>query len=679
MNPQAQLLSVAAKEPPKPGLQDRKRTQGYVVHCDGQRAVLMAHVNPEVEFMENYWAVGQLVSIWEGKNRVVGQTYKVEAHESAWAEEGENTVLVHIELVGEITQRNENTATFSSGIANYPRMGSIGHRIRANDLEAIYQNESDNTISVGSLTQEATIEAKIDLDKLLTRHFSVVGSTGVGKSTSVSLILRKVIAKRKDIRVLILDPHNEFTAAFANESVVKDSSNLQLPFWFFMFEEFTEVVFRGQKGIEAEAEMLRDLVAEAKERYLEGNASGGTAATLVRKGMNKTGFTADSPVPYRMIDLFKIIDEKLGLLDGKADRPILKSLRDRLTSISRDPRFAFMFGAANSGGDRMVEIVSDIFRVPQNGKPISVIDMSGLPSEVVSSVAAVLCRLAFDLAMSSQGGIQTLVVCEEAHRYIPSDPDAGFWPTRQAIARIAKEGRKYGVYLGIITQRPSELDPTILSQCNTVFAMRLSNQADQKIIGGAMTNGAQSSVAFLASIANREAIAFGEALKTPMRLTFETISKENLPGSHIYEMQEKVRNGLEIDVATVIGRMRDADTKQPAGRDRDEEGFMTQTGQAGEPPLPQRGDNPAPRQQGTMAPPKQHMHQSQAAPSPQHRMPPQQAAPRQPESARPPVFEDSGPARSPEPMFTQRPWPERDASARPTSGSNLINSFRSRN
>ena len=105
MNPQAQLLSVAAKEPPKPGLQDRKRTQGYVVHCDGQRAVLMAHVNPEVEFMENYWAVGQLVSIWEGKNRVVGQTYKVEAHESAWAEEGENTVLVHIELVGEITQR----------------------------------------------------------------------------------------------------------------------------------------------------------------------------------------------------------------------------------------------------------------------------------------------------------------------------------------------------------------------------------------------------------------------------------------------------------------------------------------------------------------------------------------------------------------------------------------------
>ncbi|MEZ5872320.1 MAG: DUF87 domain-containing protein [Nitratireductor sp.] len=665
MTNQPLLRSVTGNEPPVPGLEHRKRTQGYVVHCDGQRAILMAHVNPDVEHMENYWAVGQLVSIWEGPNRVVGQTYKVESHESQWAEEGENAVLVHIELVGEITQRDEHNASFSSGIANYPRMGSIGHRIRANDLEAIYQNESDDTIQVGSLTQESSIAAKIDLDKLLTRHFSVVGSTGVGKSTSVSLILRKVIGKRKDIRVLILDPHNEFTAAFANESVVKDSTNLQLPFWFFMFDEFTEVVFRGQKGVEAEAEMLRDLVAEAKERYAEGS-NGASTASLMRKGTSKTGYTADSPVPYRMIDLFKIIDEKLGLLDGKADRPILKSLRDRLTSISRDPRFAFMFGSANTGGDRMVEIVADIFRVPHNEKPISVIDMSGLPSEVVSSVAAVLCRLAFDLAMNSQGGIQTLVVCEEAHRYIPADPDAGFWPTRQSIARIAKEGRKYGVYLGIITQRPSELDPTILSQCNTVFAMRLSNQADQKIIGGAMTNGAQSSVAFLASIANREAIAFGEALKTPMRLTFETISKENLPGSHIYEMQEKVRNGLEIDVASVILRMRDADTRQPGGRDREEESFMTQTGQAGDPPLPQRGDGPAPRLQNSMTMPQQRMH-------------PQQAAPRQPESSRPPVFEERDTPRASEPMFAPRPWPDREAAPRqPGGGNNLINSFRSR-
>ncbi|HSO48032.1 MAG TPA: DUF87 domain-containing protein, partial [Rhizobiaceae bacterium] len=231
-------------------------------------------------------------------------------------------------------------------------------------------------------------------------------------------------------------------------------------------------------------------------------------------------------------------------------------------SIGRDPRFEFMFGNANAGGDRMQQIISDVFRVPQNGKPICVVEMSGLPSEVVSSVVSVLCRMAFDLSLASQGGVQTLVVCEEAHRYIPVDSSAGFWPTRQAIARIAKEGRKYGIYLGIITQRPSELDPTIFSQCNTVFAMRLANSADQKIIGGALTSGAQSTIGFLASIANREAIAFGEGLKTPMRLTFETIAKELLPGRHIYEMQEAVRNGRNVDISQIVRRMRSSDSSQ---------------------------------------------------------------------------------------------------------------------
>ena len=448
-------------------------------------------------------------------------------------------------------------------------MGAPAHRIRGGDLEIMYETGSNNTIEVGRLTQDQRIPARIDLDKLLTRHFAVLGSTGVGKSTSVSLILRKIIAERKDIRVLILDPHSEFTSAFAKEAVVKDVSNLQLPFWLFKFEEFTEVIFRGQKGVEQESELLRDMIAEAKERYVSQEPS-----QIVRKTSARSGHTADSPVPYRLVDLIKLIDERLGLLEGKQEKPLLKALKDRISSIGRDPRFEFMFGNANAGGDRMQQIISDIFRVPHHGRPICVVEMSGLPSEVVSSVVSVLCRIAFDLALASQGGVQTLVVCEEAHRYIPANTDSGFWPTRQAIARIAKEGRKYGVYLGIITQRPSELDPTIFSQCNTVFAMRLSNTADQKIIASALTNGAQTTIGFLASIANREAIAFGEGMKTPMRLTFETIAKELLPGSHIYEMQEAVRNGKEVDVSQIIRRMR---STEPAQR-HDEDGGISDLG-----------------------------------------------------------------------------------------------------
>ncbi|GIL01619.1 MAG: ATPase [Alphaproteobacteria bacterium] len=555
----------------------RNRTEGRVVDCDGQRAIIMADVQQDVEFMENYWAVGQLVSIHEGGNRIVGQTYKVESAEARWADKAANTLLVHIELIGEIQQRQDGSLHFSGGITDYPRMGAVAHRIRSADLEAMYADETANTINVGTLTQDQSIPARVNCDRLMTRHFAVVGTTGVGKSSAVSLILRKVIEMRPELRVLILDPHNEFVCAFPSQSVVKNAGNLHLPFWLFQFDELREVVFRGQKGLGVETELLRDLITEAKERYAEAESA---AATPVRRASARMGYTADSPVPFRLADVFRIIEERLGLLEGKSDKPVLKSLRDRLTSISNDPRFAFTFGNANAGGDRMGEIIADLFRIPQRGAPISVVDLSGIPSEVVNSVASVLCRLAFDLAVASQGAIQTLVVCEEAHRYIPSDPEAGFWPTRQAIARIAKEGRKYGVYLGIITQRPSELDPTIFSQCNTVFAMRLANQRDQRIIAGAMTNGAQTSVNFLSSIANRECIAFGEALKTPMRLTFETIARELLPGRHIADVQEAVRGGKGVDLAGVIRRMRE--TEKRAELD-DEEEFMALT--AG---LPQR-------------------------------------------------------------------------------------------
>lgn len=552
----------------------RDRTRAFVIRCDGEYAVIAADVEKDSSSKENYWTVGQLISIKVGKNRVVGIACSVEVPEKEWIMDGENEVHVTLELVGEIVAGSDGRADgFSSGIASYPQMGCIAHRIRGSDLAIIYKTEGDTVVKVGQLTQDQSIDAKIEIDKLLSRHFAVVGTTGVGKSTSVTLIMRKVIKARPDIRILMLDPHNEFASAFPDTSVVVDSSNLILPFWLFKLEELSEVVFRGQKGFDSELEILRDLIPVAKERY---RAEAEKSSSSLVKRKSKSNLTADMPVPYRITDLLKLIDERLGMLEGKADKPVLKSLEYRLQSISEDPRFRFMFDQSNgNGGDIMEEIISNIFRVPQNGKPICVLEMSGLPTEVVNSVVSILSRMAFEIAMNSDGGIQTLVVCEEAHRYIPADPNAGFWPTRQSIARIAKEGRKYGVFLAIITQRPGELDPTILSQCNTLFAMRLGNQRDQEIIRGAVSNGAKSTISFLSSIANRECIAFGEAIQTPMRMTFETMRAEDLPGAHIYQQQEKVKQGLTISLRSVLGRMRLEETR-PSARDESYAGIDNQ-------------------------------------------------------------------------------------------------------
>ena len=631
----------------------RDRTRAFVIRCDGEHAIIAADIEQGSDIKENYWSVGQLITIKVGRNRVVGITCSVEVSDKEWDIDGKNEVHITLELLGEIVASLEEGKEdkFSTGIASYPQMGCIAHRIRGADLAIIYKSEGDTVVKVGQLTQDQSIDAKIEIDMLLSRHFAVVGTTGVGKSTSVTLILRKVIKARPDIRILMLDPHNEFASAFPNDSVVVDSSNLILPFWLFKLEEFSEVVFRGQSGFDAELEILRDLIPVAKERY-RAEAEKNNSSLMKKK--SKSNLTADMPVPYRMVDLLKLIDERLGMLDGKSDKPILKSLEYRLQSISEDPRFRFMFDQSNGkGGDIMEDIISNIFRVPHNDKPICVLEMSGLPTEVVNSVVSILSRMAFEIAMNSDGGIQTLVVCEEAHRYIPADPNAGFWPTRQSIARIAKEGRKYGVFLCIITQRPGELDPTILSQCNTLFAMRLGNQKDQEIIRGAVSNGAKSTISFLSSIANRECIAFGEAIQTPMRMTFETMRPEDLPGAHIYEQQEKVKQGLTVSLHSVLRRMRMEDRRPTV--DETYAGVDNQT--ASVPVTPQASVNPADEINSIL---------NAAHSNPNSSLTPQQTPPMAPRQAAPP-----------QPVRQSIPAPAPAAAPKQASSAgSLINSFR---
>lgn len=543
----------------------RNRTDGHVIECNGEKAIIHAQTGPSIAVSDDYWTVGQLISIQVDAARVVGLIYKVDIPEARWNAQVDQSIHVHVELVGQVNTQADDTLTFSSGIANYPHMGAVAHRIRATDLATIYTTSLKNTVSVGHLSQNAAVPALISIDSLVSRHFAVLGGTGVGKSSAVSLLLRKIIGQRPDLRILILDPHNEFSSAFPDQAISIDYNTFDLPYWLFRLEEFAEAVFRGRPIIPAEIDVLRDLIPIARERFASSEST--TAPSLLKKDRDYSSMTADTPTPYRIADLIKLIEERIGQLEGKTDRPVMKALRQRLQALIADPRYRFMFSAPTAM-DTMRQTIGHIFRVPKNDRPICVFQLAGLPAEVVNSVASVLCRLAFDLAVSSDGRLQTLVVCEEAHRYIPADIDAGFWPTRQAIARIAKEGRKYGVYLGVVTQRPGELDSTILSQCSTVFAMRLGNERDQEIIRGAISGASQSTIGFLSSIANREAIAFGEAVPTPMRMMFETIAPEQLPAAHMTKHQANARLGdTQLSLDTILMRMRQLNAAESTPKD----------------------------------------------------------------------------------------------------------------
>ncbi len=525
------------------------RFLGRVVACSGSRTTIAAVAEAGGTDLTELWSVGRLISISVGRNRVVALVYQMNTGSHMWGEGEDNGFSIEAELLGEVRVEEDGREEFSTGISRYPYLGAVAHRIRSADLMRIYDAGVGTTAVIGNLTQDESIDAAIHVPSMLSKHFAVVGSTGVGKSTAVSLLLNKAIEADPKLRVLILDPHNEFAAAFPKHSVVIDTDTLDLPFWLMRLEEFAEVVFRGRPPVPEELDMLRDIMPDAKRAFR------GSDSSLVRRTTEKSSITADTPVPYRMADLLALIDERIGRLEGRAEKPFLRSLKMRIIAAINDPRYHFMF-SNNTISDTITETVAQIFRIPGEGRPICTFQLSGIPSEVVNSVASVLCRMAFEVGLWSEGAIHMLVVCEEAHRYIPADPTLGFVPTRQAIARIAKEGRKYGVSLGIITQRPGELDQTILSQCSTLFAMRLANDRDQEIIRSAIPNSSISTTSFISSIGNGEAIAFGEAISVPMRMRFSRVPEHLLPKANGATAKHSDDDPDTVDLRKIVSRMR---------------------------------------------------------------------------------------------------------------------------
>lgn len=447
--------------------------------------------------------------------------------------------------------------SFNRGVTVYPTLGDRVRIASKPELEFAFYGDAKNTVRVGCIRQDPSIGAMVRVDDLLGKHFAILGTTGTGKSCTTALILRAILQKNPAAHMVLLDPHNEYATAFGEFAEVISPRNMQLPAWLLTFEEIVEVLI-GDAERKAEIEILQELIPIAKGRYSAGRQGGGSAS--VRRGSLDSGrYTVDTPVPYRISDLTSLIDERMGKLENKKDLTPYRQLRGRIENISQDGRYAFMFGSLTVY-DGMTQVLSRIFRVPVAGKPLTILELTGIPSEVVNVVVSVLCRMTFDFALWGEGQIPVTIVCEEAHRYVPLNTAAGFEPAKRAIAKIAKEGRKYGASLCIITQRPAEIDPTILSQCNTVFALRMSNDRDQAIVQSAVADTGSGLMEFLPSLGQREAIAFGDGVPLPVRIKFDELPKSALPRSSTARFSEKWQHSLgdEAFLEQVVERWRSA-------------------------------------------------------------------------------------------------------------------------
>ncbi len=430
-------------------------------------------------------------------------------------------LVAEIDFLGEGDEEAGTGAivNFRRGVTRYPAPGTEIFPVSSEDMNQIYATTGDSQIQVGTVFPTTETRAALDIDAMLGKHFALLGSTGTGKSTSAALILHRICDMSPKGHIVMIDPHGEYSAAFASNGAVYDATNLALPYWLMNFEEHCEVLIMSHgKDRDIDRDILAKclLAARAKNRMAEG----------------MTRLTVDSPVPYLLSDLTAILSNEMGKLEkGTNSLPYMR-LKARIDELKSDPRYSFMFSGMLVA-DSMQAFIAKIFRLPASGKPISIIDTSAMPSEITAVVVSVLSRLIFDYAIWSRGEPKRpiLLVCEEAHRYIPNDTLSAGQSVRKILERIAKEGRKYGVSLGLITQRPSDLAEGVLSQCGTIISMRLNNDRDQNFVKAAMPEGARGFLDSIPALRNRECIICGEGVAVPIRVALDTLEEHRRPAS----------------------------------------------------------------------------------------------------------------------------------------------------
>jgi hypothetical protein len=430
-------------------------------------------------------------------------------------------IVAQIDFLGE-GQEEKLTGrihSFRRGVTRYPIPGALIYPATSNDLKQIYASDGRSNVQIGTVYPTRDIRAGLYIDAMLGKHFALLGSTGTGKSTSAALILHRICDAAPEGHIVMVDPHGEYSAAFRNTGMIFDVTNLNMPYWLMNFEEHCEVFLTSTGNDRQEdADILSKCLLQARMK------------NRLADQMGK--ITVDSPIPYLLSDLTNLIQLEMGKLDKATSSAPYMRIKTKIDEIKADPRFQFMFSGMLVG-DTMAEFLAKIFRLPSRGKPISIIDVSGVPSDITSTVVAVLSRLVFDFAIWARDETTRpiLLVCEEAHRYVPNEKNADGSSVGRILSRIAKEGRKYGVSLGLITQRPSDLAEGVLSQCGTIISMRLNNERDQAFVKAAMPEGARGFLDSIPALRNRECIICGEGVSIPIRAQFDELEEMKRPAS----------------------------------------------------------------------------------------------------------------------------------------------------
>ncbi|MBM3313134.1 ATP-binding protein [candidate division WOR-3 bacterium] len=445
---------------------------------------------------------------------------------------------------------------FVRGVAAYPNVGQQVKVVSADELKRIFSEFGEYGFSFGRPVQAEDQRAFVNVDRFFGQHVAVVGATGCGKSCTVASILQQVNRQYPDTHVVVLDLHGEYAAAFPEQANLITADQVELPYWLLSFDEFQDLtVDMNEFSAKNQLTVLRDAMTHARQETV--------GAERIRQG---ECVTADSPVFFRLEDMLETIrgwniqmttaDDGVSLrpgpLYGEFDRFLL-----RLDSKISDPRYKFMFASKTyQDNESLAPLLRHLLTI-DTGRKMTIVDLSGIPSEAVGVVAAVVSRVVFEFNFwnPERERFPILLVYEEAHNYVPSRAEYRLQAAKAAIERITKEGRKYGIGTIVVSQRPKELSETVLSQCNSFIAMRLTNPDDQAYVRRLVPDSLSGLLNMLPSLRTGEALILGDCVAMPTRAMIDCPKPK--PKSSGVEFAKWWTCGVkDLDIARVVKRWR---------------------------------------------------------------------------------------------------------------------------
>ncbi|EMK3420212.1 ATP-binding protein [Vibrio parahaemolyticus] len=536
---------------------------GKIIEVDGSR--IIAELDPTISDLSRVFAgenypigqFGSIIKVHFGRRSIYGLVSRLRMKADYQLEKGlpvasSDERIIEADLFGEGEWRrkdeNEFALEFERGVATYPLPQQTIYLTPKSELRFIYGDAKGAVIELGEHVGSGGAPCYAELNELLGKHTAILGSTGAGKSGTVAAVIHSILERGQIAnhehwhpQIIILDPHNEYGKAFpAHQRLSTDEGSLRLPYWLLDLEESLSLfIGKTEFAATSQSNIVKNALIAVREQAAE------------QLGLDMNQLTVDSPIPYIIgdssgLDHFGKKDGELytdGLIGAinqqrpsganKKDHEDYSKVIRKIDSLLKDGRLKFMMESWDGDKDPLPAIVNQFLTQKAT---VQIVDLSGVPNEVAGVASAAIARIVFQLKVwqteAERQNSPVLLVCEEAHRYVPNRGEAQYEAAQSAIRRIAKEGRKYGVGLLLVSQRPSEVEATVLSQCNSWIVLRITNDADREHVRSVLPDSMSGLTKMLSGLRRQEAIFVGQAATLPTRVMIRSLSDDQLPRSN---------------------------------------------------------------------------------------------------------------------------------------------------